>query len=136
MTRATLLTCGLLLHHLALMAEPIAVRGTEGIVHGFLVLRTLDGKRLADGDLIQVPRGGQVTARLRFRFEDGSIHEESAVYTQRRYFRLLTSRLVQKGPTFPRALDMSIRPMRSSASPYEPVMPLTNTAMTMGPERA
>jgi hypothetical protein len=110
MTRATLLTgCFILLfHQLASMAEPIAVRRTEGLVHGFLVLRTLDGKRLADGDLIQVSRGGQVTSRLSFRFKDGSIHEESAVYTQRRYFRLLSSRLVQKGPTFPRALDMSV----------------------------
>jgi hypothetical protein len=109
MTRATLLTCGLILfHHLALIAEPVVVRRTEGVVHGFLVLRTLDGKRLADGDLIQVPRGGQVTSRLTFRFKDGSIHEESAVYTQRRYFRLLSSRLVQKGPTFPRTLDMSV----------------------------
>src|SRR4029434_4596844 len=90
------------------MPEPIVVRRTEGVVHGFLVLRTLDGKRLADGDLIQVPSGGRVTARLTFRFKDGSIHEESAVYTQRRLFRLLSARLVQKGPTFPRVLDMSV----------------------------
>jgi hypothetical protein len=109
MRRVTLFTCALvLLHHLALIAEPIEVRRAEGLVHGFLVLRTLDGKRIADGDLIQVPRGGRVNTRLRFRFTDGSIHEESAVYTQRRFFRLLSSRLVQKGPTFPRSLDMSV----------------------------
>lgn len=106
--RAILLTCGLIfLHHLAI-AEQVAVRRTEGLVHGFLVLRTLDGQRLADGDLIQVPRGGRISTRLRFRFKDGSIHEESAVYTQRRHFRLISSRLVQKGPAFPRTLDMSV----------------------------
>jgi hypothetical protein len=88
MTRATLLTCGfILVQQLALIAEPVVVRRTEGVLHGFLVLRTLDGERLADGDLI---------------------HEESAVYTQGRYFRLLSARLVQKGPTFPRTLDMSV----------------------------
>jgi hypothetical protein len=109
MTRATLLTCGfILVQQLALIAEPVVVRRTEGVLHGFLALRTLDGERLADGDLIQVPGGGQVTTRLTFRFKDGSIHEESAVYTQRQYFRLLSARLVQKGPTFPRTLDMSV----------------------------
>ena len=35
-------------------AEPVAVRHPEGIVHGFLVLRSLDGKTVADGDLIQM----------------------------------------------------------------------------------
>lgn len=90
------------------MAEPIEVRRMEGNIHGFLILRTLDGKPLADGDLVQVPSGGRVSSRLSFRFKDGSIHEESAVYTQRRHFRLLSSRLIQKGPSFPRTLDMSV----------------------------
>jgi len=106
MTRAILTSGLVLLYHFALIAEPIEVRRMEGIVHGFLILRTLDGKPLADGDLVQVPSGGRVSSRLSFRFKDGSIHEESAVYTQRRYFRLLSSRLVQKGPTFPRTLDI------------------------------
>jgi hypothetical protein len=57
-------------------AEPVTVRYTEGLVHGFLTLRTLEGKLLADGDLIQTARG--------------------------------TDRLVQKGPAFPRPLEMSI----------------------------
>jgi hypothetical protein len=108
MTRA-ILTCGLVLvYNFALLGEPVEVRRMEGVTHGFLILRTLDGKPLADGDLVQVPRGDRVSSRLSFRFKDGSIHDESAVYTQRRYFRLLSSRLVQKGPTFPRTLDMSI----------------------------
>src|SRR5262245_54439277 len=34
-------------------AEPVTVRYSEGIVHGFLVLKTLEGQTLADGDLIQ-----------------------------------------------------------------------------------
>jgi hypothetical protein len=47
-----------------LRAEPIAVRRTEGVVHGFLVLRTLEGKTLADGELIQFAQGDLVTSRL------------------------------------------------------------------------
>jgi hypothetical protein len=89
-------------------AESVQVRHTEGLVHGFLVLRTTDGKTVADGDLIQTARGNRVTARLVFRFRDGSLHEETTVFAQERQFRLLSNHLVQKGPTFPRPLDMSI----------------------------
>jgi len=59
--------------------EPVAVRYTEGLVHGFLVLRTLEGKALADGDLLQAARGDRVTTRLVFRFKDGSTHDETAI---------------------------------------------------------
>jgi hypothetical protein len=89
-------------------AGPVAVRYPEGIAHGFLVLRTLDGKHLADGDLFQTSRGDQVTSRMVLRFHDGSIHEENAVFTQRGHFRLVSDRLVQKGPTFPMPLEVSI----------------------------
>lgn len=92
----------------SISAEPVTVRYNEGIVHGFLVLRTLEGKALADGDLLQTARGTTVTSRLVFRFKDGSIHDETAVFSQRGHFKLLTDHLVQKGPTFPRPLDMSI----------------------------
>jgi hypothetical protein len=86
----------------------LPARYAEGLVHGFLVLRTLDGKPLADGDLIQAARGDRVTTRLVFHFKDGSIHDETAVYSQRQRFRLISDHLVQKGPTFPQPLDMSI----------------------------
>jgi hypothetical protein len=92
----------------ALPAEPVAVRHIEGVVHGFLALRTLEGTTLADGDLIQVARGDRVTGRLVFHFKDGSVHDETAVFTQREHFRLLSDHLVQKGPAFPQPLDMSI----------------------------
>ena len=34
-------------------SEPVAVRNAEGVVHGFLSLRSPEGKILASGDLIQ-----------------------------------------------------------------------------------
>jgi hypothetical protein len=91
-----------------LQGQTVAVRHAEGLVHGFLVLRTLDGSPLADGDLIQTSRGDRVTTRLVFHFKDGSIHDETAVYSQRQRFRLITYHLVQKGSTFSQPLDMSI----------------------------
>jgi isoprenylcysteine carboxyl methyltransferase (ICMT) family protein YpbQ len=96
--------------------ELVTVRYTEGIVHGFLALRTTEGKTLADGDLIQTARGSRVTARLVFRFRDGSLHDETAIFDQGRQFRLLTDHLVQKGPAFPRPLDMRINAATGEAT--------------------
>jgi hypothetical protein len=91
-----------------LLAEPVTVRHLEGLVHGFLALRELDGTTLAIGEMTQVSSGGRVTNELVFRFKDGSIHEEKCVFTQRRTFRLLTYHLVQKGKAFKRFTDMSL----------------------------
>jgi hypothetical protein len=56
-----------------LSGETVVVQHTEGIVHGFLALCTLDGTTIADGDLIQRARGNRVTTRLVFHFKDGSL---------------------------------------------------------------
>jgi hypothetical protein len=100
--------CVALLQHGAMVAAPVAVRHTEGLVHGFLVLRSLAGDTLADGDLIQIARGYRVTNRLVFRFKDGSVHDETAVFSQRGNFRLLSDHLVQKGPAFQHPREVSI----------------------------
>jgi hypothetical protein len=93
----------------ALQAESVAVRHPEGVVRGFLVLRSLEsGAVIANGDLIQFARGDRVTSRLVFYFKDGSLQEETAVFSQRRQFRLLRDHLVQRGPSFPRPQDVSI----------------------------
>ena len=89
-------------------AESVAVRYPEGVSHGFLVLRTQDGKPIADGDSTQVARGDRVTNRMRFRFKDGSIYEESTVFSQHGTFRLLSDRVRQKGPTFKRPMETAI----------------------------
>ena len=97
-------------------ADPVPVRFAEGVVHGFLVLRTLDGTAIATGDLIQVARGGRVTARLVFRFNDGSLHDETAVFSQSGHFKLISDRVIQKGKTFKRPLEMSIDCVKGQVS--------------------
>jgi hypothetical protein len=47
----------LLLQTALLSADPVRVRYTEGSIHGFLALRTMQGKLMAEGDLIQVTQG-------------------------------------------------------------------------------
>lgn len=91
-----------------LRADPVAVRHKEGLVHGFLVLRTQEGKLLADGDLLQNAQGDRVTSRLVFRFKDGSLHDETAVFSQQGRFRLLRYHLIQKGPAFEHPMEVTV----------------------------
>jgi hypothetical protein len=92
----------------ALQAEPVAVRHPEGVVRGFLVLRAPDSSILANGDLVQFVRGGRVTSRLLFHFRDGSLQDETAVYMENGRFRLVSDHLIQRGPSFPHPMEVSI----------------------------
>lgn len=106
--RRTALSCVLFWCATVLGAEELPVRHQEGLIHGFLVLRTPEGETLAAGDLSQVTSGNLVTAKLVFHFKDGSLREETAVYSQRRTFRLLTDHVIQKGPSFKVPMEVSI----------------------------
>lgn len=106
---AVLLLFAFALFSTTVSASPVSVRYKEGLLHGFLVLSTLDGTPIAQGDLIQFPsRGNQITSKLIYHFKDGSHQEETAVYSQRGNFRLITYHLVQKGPAFHNATEVSI----------------------------
>ena len=83
-----------------LSADPVAVRHTQGYIHGFLVLKDTNDKILASGDLIQVPAGNRVTDNLSLHFADGSLYEETSVFSQSRSYRLLTYKQVMKGAAF------------------------------------
>ena len=89
-------------------AAAISVRYTEGLVHGFLVLRTLQGEALAHGDLTQIADGNVVRSRIVFRFRNGSLYDETTVYSERRRFRLVSDHVMQSGPSFPHPEDISI----------------------------
>lgn len=89
-------------------AAPVAVRFVEGVTHGFLTLRTVDGGQIASGDLLQVVRRGKVESRMVFRFTDGSILDETVVFSQERTFLLQSYRLLQKGPVFGEDTEISL----------------------------
>src|SRR5947207_5215727 len=97
---AILLACAAMLQSSPLLAELIPVRHTEGLIHGFLVVRTLEGKAVADGQMTQDARDDRVTNHLTFRFKDGSIYEDMTIFSQRGTFRLLSDHLIQRGPSF------------------------------------
>jgi hypothetical protein len=87
---------------------PIAVRYAEGMVHGFLVLRSETGAILAHGDLLQTPKGGAVTTEMIFRFADGSLMDETVVFSQHDAFTMLSYHLVQRGPAFDTDLEFDL----------------------------
>ena len=108
MDARALLLAGLTLVPVVSPAEPVAVRYPEGSVHGYLALRDLNGKLLAAGDLIQTIHGAQLTSRLVYHFKDGSIDDDTAVFTQNGHFRLVRDHHIQKGPIFPKPTDVMI----------------------------
>ena len=93
---------------LTVHADPIAVRRPQGTLFGFLVLRSEEGKILANGDLVQTLRNGIVTVRLTFHFRDGSLDDETTVYSQAINFKLIRDHHIQKGPSFPSPLDLTV----------------------------
>ena len=88
-------------------ADPVAVRFPEGPTYGVVTLSSLAGEVLADGELIQTVRRRQVESRLVFHFKDGSLHDETTVFTQDRVFRVVSYRMVERGRAFPHATEVA-----------------------------
>jgi hypothetical protein len=97
---ALILAVAALLWPCALPADLINMHYQEGLLHGFLTMRTEDGTAIAVGDVTQIARGDSVTSDLIFHFKDGSLYQETTVFSQRGKFQLLKYHLVQKGPAF------------------------------------
>ncbi len=107
--------CATVLVGLAMLAQPgsapgqpLNVRYQAGSMHGFLVLRNGAGAILASGEMTQVAHGDRIKLRIVFRFRDGSIDDETTVYSQRGSFLLISDRLLQRGPSFPHPSDITI----------------------------
>src|SRR6185437_1223506 len=107
-SRIVLVVVLAMLQPVALLSESVPVRHKEGTVHGFLAVRTIEGKTIASGDLIQVVEGDRLVSKLSFHFKDGSVDDETTVFSQDHDFRLISDHHVQKGPSFPHAMDVSI----------------------------
>jgi len=97
-----------LLWQRSLAAAPVPVRFPEGSLHGFLVLSTPGEVFIASGDLILVGRDEEVESRLEFHFKDGSVFDETVVFTQRDVFTMQSYHLVQRGPVFPEDTEISL----------------------------
>jgi hypothetical protein len=99
-TRMKYLVCTGLIFCAGVSADPVAVRHTQGYIHGFLVLKDTNDKILASGDLVQLPSANRVTDTLSLHFADGSLYEETSVFSQTHNYRLLAYKQVMKGAAF------------------------------------
>ena len=90
-------------------AAPVAVRFPEGITHGFLLVRSLAGEIIGQGEMTQASKEGDlVESHLVFNFKDGSLHDERVTFSQQRVFTMINYHLVQRGPSFPDQIEISI----------------------------
>src|SRR5215831_7088011 len=89
-------------------ADSVPVRYKEGLTHGFLVLSTLDGNAIAEGDSTEVAHGNQITNRVVYHFKDGSLQDETMIFSQRKTFALVSYHLIQKGPAFSHPVELSV----------------------------
>ncbi|WP_236026968.1 hypothetical protein [Geomonas diazotrophica] len=87
---------------------PVAVHFTEGMARGFLELNDSAGQRLAAGDFLQIPNEGEMKTRVVLYFRDGSLHDETVVFSQQHKFLLKSYRLIQKGKAFENDLDVTL----------------------------
>jgi hypothetical protein len=71
-------------------------------------MRAPDGKQIAQGDLRQVRNDGTVTGHMVFRYENGSLFDETVVYAQDKVFTLQTYKLIRRGRSFPYDMDVTI----------------------------
>ena len=97
-------------------ADQIPVRFPQGSAHGFVEVLDAKGTRLAVGDLLQRTHGDRVSSELLLNFLDGSVDDETTVFTQHGVFRLISDHHVQRGPSFPQPIDVTVDARRSLIS--------------------
>jgi hypothetical protein len=91
----------------------------QGSSHGFLLVRSAEGKIIAVGDEINIVTGSEVRSRLVFRFRDGSIDDDVTVFRQGKFLQLVTDHHIQRGPSFPQPMDTTIDVPRSEVTWHE-----------------
>jgi len=131
-----------LLYVVMCLLAPIAaysqmtVRHPQGSAHGFVEVVTLEGVRIGIGDLMQRMSANRVSSRLVLHFFDGSVDDETTVYSQAGVFRLISDRHIQHGPSFPTALDVTIDAAHGFVLSTDEAGKVRRTSMTLPPDVA
>lgn len=112
-------------------AEQTRVVYLQGAAHAFVEVTTLEGKRIAVGDLVRRVRGRVVTARLTLKFQDGSLDDETTTFSQDRVFRLIRDHHVQRGLSFPKPIDVTVDPPREEVVSKDEHGKMTRTHIQM-----
>jgi hypothetical protein len=85
--------------------QEVPVHHIQGTGHAFLVLRAESGAVLGYGELLQLVHGDRVNSRLTYHFRDGSVDDDTTIFSQHTNFHLISDHHVQRGPFFSKSLD-------------------------------
>lgn len=101
------------------LAASVPTRRKQEPMHQLLVVKSADGKIIANAEETSIADGSRVRSDLVFRFVDGSLDEQITVFTQDQVFRLINDRHIQKGPSFPTPLDLTVDVPSSTVTWHE-----------------
>jgi hypothetical protein len=90
------------------LAAPVATRRKQEPMRQLFVVKSADGKVIGNCEEVSTAEGDHMRSALTFHFLDGSLDEQITTYAQNGVFRLIHDHHVQKGPSFPSPLDMTI----------------------------
>jgi hypothetical protein len=89
-------------------AQELKLRYKTASEHGFVILRDSGGAILASGEVTQIPSRNRITLHVVLHFRDGSIDDETTLYSQGETLRLISDRHIQRGKSFPHPSDVLI----------------------------
>jgi hypothetical protein len=112
-------------------SDPIRMRHPQGWAHGYVEVTTLDGERIGVGDLLQRVNRREISSRLVLNFFDGSVDDETTVFTQEGDLRLVSDHHVQHGPSFPKPTDVLIDAAHSQVRTRDAAGTVSNTHFDM-----
>ena len=114
--------------------ETIPVLHPQGSAHGFVDVTTMDGTRIAVGDILQQVHGSAVSSELVMHFFDGSVDDETTIFSQHGTFRFISDHHVQKGPSFPTPLDVTVDASKALVTSREPSGKIMQSHVAMPPD--
>lgn len=88
--------------------ESIPAKHRQGSVHAMLLIYTEAGRLVGVADDTNFARGKTWVSRLTMRFRDGSVDDETTVYTQGANLHMISDHHIQKGPSFPKPIDTNV----------------------------
>jgi hypothetical protein len=88
--------------------ETIAAKNRQGSMHAMLLIYDASGKVVGVADDVNAAHGKTWVSRLTMHFRDGSVDDETTVYTQNADLHMISDHHLQKGPSFPNPIDMTI----------------------------
>jgi hypothetical protein len=94
-------TCGM-------HGQAVKVRYRTAFEHGFLIVRDQAGATLGSGELTQVSSRHRIKLHVVLHFRDGSIDDETTLYSQGETIRLISDRHIQRGKSYPNPVDVLI----------------------------